>query len=164
MPYGSRLVIGLFQPCGLHGGSWADVPPAEAENLPPRKQTCWEHLLGSLPLFLSLLPSLRPSRAASLLNLSLPFLSSASISSSLLLRLASLPYLWIPASNQRSGPITGVTAAQLAKRSLRCWSTLHTAKCHLCITQDVLGMSLLAWHVSPKDIVFTLCVSTRKSS
>ncbi|CAB1432529.1 unnamed protein product [Pleuronectes platessa] len=42
---------------------------AEAENLPPRRQTCREHLLGSLPLFLSLLPSLHPSLAAPLLNL-----------------------------------------------------------------------------------------------
>lgn len=49
-----------------------------AENPQPRGQTCWEHLLCSLPLFLSSLPSLHFSVATSLLNLSLPFLSSAS--------------------------------------------------------------------------------------
>lgn len=76
-----------------------------AENSEPRRQACWEHLLGSLPLFLSSLPSIHFPVATSLLNLSLPFLSSAStfpplpsylhlfslVSPSLLLCISALP-------------------------------------------------------------------------
>lgn len=49
-----------------------------------------------------------------------------------------------------------------SKHSLRCWSTLHTVMCHLRITQDVVGMTVLGWHVSPEDIMFTLFVFTGK--
>lgn len=56
-------------------------------------------------------------------------------------------------------PIAGVTV-ELSKHSLRCWSTLHAVMCHLCITQDVVRMTLLGWHVLPEDIMFTLSVFT----
>lgn len=142
----------------LHGSSCV-IPLAEAENLQRKRQTCWEHLLGSLPLFLPSLPSLHPSLSTSLQNLSLPFLSSASIFPSLLplphlIHLASLFHSSILASPLY--PITSVTG-ELSKHPLRCWSTLHAVKCHLCITQDVVRMILLGWHVSPEDIMFTLC-------
>lgn len=157
----NRLVTGSFSHPGLHGSSCVVVPLAGAENLQRRRQTCWQHL----PLFLSFLPSLHPSLATSLLNLSLPFLSSASIFPSLLLpalllHLASSLLSCFLAS--RLCPITGMTAVELSKHSLRCWSTLHTVMCLLCTTQDVVRMTLLGWHVSPEDIMFTLLVFTGK--
>lgn len=69
LPGSNRLVA---RSSGLCGGNCVVLPLAE------NPQSCSEHPLGSLPLFLSLLPSLRSSLAASFLNLSLPLLSSAS--------------------------------------------------------------------------------------
>lgn len=147
LPRSNRLVTGSFS----HAVS--PLPWLRLRTCSERRQTCWEHLLGSLPLFLSLLPSLHASLATSLLNLSLPFLLSASIFPSLRL-LSSV-------SPSPLCPITGVTAAELSsKHSRRCWSTLHTVMCRLCITQDVVRMTLLGWHVSPEDIMFTLFVFT----
>lgn len=48
-----------------------------------------------------------------------------------------------------------MTAAELSKTPLRCWSTLHTVICHLCVSQDVVTMTLLRWHIYRQK---TLCL------
>lgn len=162
VPCGNRLV---FQSSGLHGSSCVVLPLAE--NLQPRRQTCWEHLLSSLPLFFSLLPSLHSSLVAFspesvtafsfiCIYFSPPFIPPLPL----------LPFGFIPPSlhprflTSPLCPITGVTAVELSKHSLRCRSTLHTVMCRLCVTQDVVRMTLLGWHVLPEDIMFTLFVLT----
>lgn len=120
-----------------------------AENPQPRRQTCWEHLLVSLPLFPFLLPSLHSSLATSLLNLSLPFLSSTSTFPSPHTSTPSPPFGSTPPYLHPCFlasllcPITGGTTVELCQNSLRCWFTLHTVMCHLCIAQCAVRMTLL---------------------
>lgn len=54
------------------------IPLAEDQILQQRRQTCWEHLLGSLPLFFSCFNLSPHPTPAQCLNLSLPFHSAAS--------------------------------------------------------------------------------------
>lgn len=144
---------------GLHASRCVVIPLAKDEILQRRRQTCWEHLLGSLPPLLSLLPSLHLSLAASLLNLSLPFLSSVSISPPFHPSPPSL-HPCVPASP--ICPLTGATGVKLSKHSLWCWSTLHTVMYLLCNTQDEGRRILLGCHVLSEDTEFTVFIFYRK--
>lgn len=123
-------------------------PPPWLRTQQPRRQTCCEHLLGSLPLFPFLLPYLHSSLATSLLNLSLPFLSSTSTFPSPRTSTPSPPFGFTPYLHpcflaSPLCPITCVTTVERCQNSLRCWFTSHTVMCHLCIAQYVVRMTLL---------------------
>ena len=164
LPGSNRLVARSFSHRACVAGNCVVLPLAEN---PP---SCSEHPLGSLPLFLSLLPFLRSSLAASSLNLSLPLLSSASTFPSPHASTSPPPPHFGSAPPSLHSyhlpsvlcPIAGVTAAELGKHSLRCSTTLHTIMCHLCIAQDVVGVTLQGWRVLPEDIMFALFVFTGK--
>lgn len=159
--YSNRLVI---QSSGLHGSSCVVTPLAEAENLPRRRQTCCEHLLGSLPLFLSQLPSLHPSLTAPLLNLSLPFLSSASIFPSFLLRSASLLHFSIPASipalpnHRRDSSRAQQTLPQVLVYLT--YSNVPSLYYTGCGKNDTAGLACIA----RRHYVYTLCFHWKQTS
>lgn len=134
-----------------------------AENPQPRRQTCWEHLLVSLPLFPFLLPSLHSSLATSLLNLSLPFLSSTSTFPSPHTSTPSPPFGSTPPYLHPCFlasllcPITGSGALPKLPQVLiyLTYSDVSSLYCTVCGKNDTAGL-----HVSPEDIIFIPFVFT----
>lgn len=142
------------------------TPLADAGILEQRRRcTCWEHLLGSLSVLLSFLPSFSPPLVSSPLSPIRHRLSSASISPSICPlhphhhRLSSvflhhsipcfLASSTLPNSqawNQRS----------TANSSPRCCSTLHNAAISAWNHQDMARTTLSAWYISPGKALLKL--------
>lgn len=132
-----------------------------------RRPTCCKHLLGSLPLF----PFLPPSLLSSLATSSPESVTAFSFiyiyttphptphpTHPPLARLASSVSPLLPSLSPNHGD--GGTA--LPKNSLRCWFTSHALMCHLCVFRSVRGrLTLLGWMLSPANVVhsrsFVLC-------
>lgn len=129
VPRGNILVTGPFSSLAAVAAAVSSFPLAG--NPQPRRQSCWEHLLGSLPLFplLASLSALLPRRhlslslspesvtAFSFICLYFPFPSPplAFISTLFLLRLAGLLRIAAPVC---SSPIAAATAAAQLCRKL----------------------------------------------